>query len=142
MEGSIGTLAAEIKAHQDGIRALDKDVSQATEQRKHEHEEHGASTAADSTAKEALGWAQVRLSKFYAPSLYKAPPGHESTEEQSITVNTGGTLAPIPAPGGIAGTGTGTAAAIVQVRSHSRLTREAPPCQVVPPGCGIDSRPL
>ena len=50
MEGSIKTLAAEIKALQDGTRALDKDVSQATEQRKQEHEEHDALTAAGSTA--------------------------------------------------------------------------------------------
>ena len=74
MEGSIETLAVEIKALQDGIRALDKDVSQATEQRKQEHEEHEALTAADSTAKEVLGWAKARLSKFHAPSLYWAPP--------------------------------------------------------------------
>ena len=75
MKGSIEALAAEIKALQDGIRALDKDVSQATEQRKQEHEEHEALTAADSTAKEAPGWAKIRLSELYAPSLQRPRRG-------------------------------------------------------------------
>merc|ERR1711920_637266 len=58
-------------------------------------------------AKAVLGWAKNRLNKFYAPKLYKAPPARELTDEQSITVSMGGTLAPTPAPGGIANTGIG-----------------------------------
>merc|ERR1719491_2613322 len=45
------------------------------------------------------------MNKFYNPKLYKAPPKRELSEEERITVNMGGTLAPTAAPGGIAGTG-------------------------------------
>jgi len=61
--------------------------------------------ASDAAAKELLGFAKNRLNKFYNPKLYKAPPKRELTEEERITVNNGGTLAPTAAPGGIAGTG-------------------------------------
>merc|ERR1719329_1381633 len=37
--------------------------------------------------------------------MYKAPPKRELTEDERITLNMGGTLAPTAAPGGIAGTG-------------------------------------
>merc|ERR1719446_971662 len=45
------------------------------------------------------------MNKFYNPKLYKAPPKRQLSEEERITVNMGGTLAPTAAPGGIAGTG-------------------------------------
>merc|ERR1719160_649770 len=45
------------------------------------------------------------MNKFYNPKLYKPPPKRELTEEERITLNMGGTLAPTAAPGGIAGTG-------------------------------------
>merc|ERR550537_2172347 len=45
------------------------------------------------------------MNKFYNPSMYQAPPKRELTEEERITLNMGGTLAPTEAPGGIAGTG-------------------------------------
>jgi len=124
MEGLLETLAAEIKALQDGIKALDKSVTEATEQRKEENEEFKALMAADSMAKEVLGWAKNRLNKFYNPKLYTAPPKRELSEEESITVNMGGTLAPTPAPAGIAGTGIG---AFVQIRAHSQSNKVAPP---------------
>merc|ERR1719424_1428484 len=47
------------------------------------------------------------MNKFYNPKLYKAPPKRELSEEERITLNMGGTLAPTEAPGGIAGTGIG-----------------------------------
>merc|ERR1711924_352509 len=65
--------------------------------------------AANSAAKDLLGFAKNRLNKFYNPKLYKAPPKRELSEEEQITVNMGGTLAPTAAPGGIAGTGIGLA---------------------------------
>ena len=37
--------------------------------------------------------------------MYKAPPKRQLSEEERITVNMGGTLAPTAAPAGIAGTG-------------------------------------
>merc|ERR1719247_1608923 len=51
--------------------------------------------------------AKNRLQKFYNPKLYKPPPKRELTEEERITLNMGGTLAPTNPPGGIAGTGIG-----------------------------------
>jgi len=61
--------------------------------------------ASDGAAKEILGFAKNRLNKFYNPKLYKAPPKRELSEEDRITLNMGGSLAPTEAPGGIAGTG-------------------------------------
>merc|ERR1719456_1335742 len=45
------------------------------------------------------------MNKFYNPKMYKAPPKRELSEEERITVNMGGTLAPTAPPAGIAGTG-------------------------------------
>merc|ERR1719162_2402768 len=106
---SIATLKSEIAALQDGIKSLDKSVADATATRKSEHDDFVETLAANSAAKEILGFAKNRLNKFYNPKLYKAPPARELTEEEQITVNNGGTLAPTAAPGGIAGTGIGLA---------------------------------
>merc|ERR1719421_1131861 len=104
-KGSVETLAAEIEALEDGIKALDKAVAEATEQRKEDHEDFVENMAANNAAKDIIGIAKNRLNKFYNPKLYKAPPKRELSEEERITVNMGGTLAPTNAPGGIAGTG-------------------------------------
>jgi hypothetical protein len=72
--------------------------------------------ASDGTAKEVLKFAKNRLNKFYNPKLYKAPPKRELSEEDRITVNMGGTLAPTAAPGGIAGTGI----SFMQLESHHK----------------------
>jgi septal ring factor EnvC (AmiA/AmiB activator) len=101
----IATLAEEIESLEDGIKALDKQVAEATEDRKEEHEENVETVANDNAAKELIGVAKNRLNKFYNPKLYVAPPKRELSEEERITVNMGGTLAPTAAPGGIAGTG-------------------------------------
>jgi len=102
---TITNLKAEIEALDDGIRALDKEVAEATELREKEHEDFVETLAANSAAVDLLKFAKNRLNKFYNPSQYKAPPKRELTEEQQITLNNGGTLAPTDAPGGIAGTG-------------------------------------
>jgi len=104
---TITNLKAEIEALDDGIRALDKEVSEATEIREKEHEDFVETLAANTAAVDLLKFAKNRLNKFYNPSQYKAPPKRELTEEQQITLNNGGTLAPTEAPGGIAGTGIG-----------------------------------
>jgi len=101
----IATLASEIEALEDGIKALDKQVAEATEQRKEEHADAVETLANDNAAKELIGFAKNRLNKFYNPKLYKPAPKRELSEEDRITVNMGGTLAPTAAPGGIAGTG-------------------------------------
>jgi len=104
---SVNNLKAEIEALDDGIRALDKEVAEATDNRKEEHDDFTATYAANAAAVDLLGFAKNRLNKFYNPSQYKAPPKRELSEEDQITLNMGGTLAPTAAPGGIAGTGIG-----------------------------------
>merc|ERR1719409_1983743 len=79
--------------------------------------------ASDGAAKEILGFAKNRLNKFYNPKLYKAPPKRELTEDERITLNMGGTLAPTAAPGGIAGTGISFA----QIRMHRNDVAPPPP---------------
>eukprot|EP00747_Dinoflagellata_sp_TGD_P159419 gnl/TRDRNA2_/TRDRNA2_177886_c3_seq5.p1 gnl/TRDRNA2_/TRDRNA2_177886_c3~~gnl/TRDRNA2_/TRDRNA2_177886_c3_seq5.p1 ORF type:complete len:732 (+),score=275.07 gnl/TRDRNA2_/TRDRNA2_177886_c3_seq5:93-2288(+) len=121
----ITTVTAEIKALQDGIKQLDKDVAEATETRKEENEDFQALMTSDTAAKELIGFAKNRMQKFYNPKMYKAPPKRELTEQERITLNMGGTLAPTAPPGGIAGTGIG----FVQVRMHSQeeAADEVPP---------------
>merc|ERR1719335_1929548 len=106
---SIATLVSEIKALEEGIKKLDKSVADATATRKEEHDDYVETLAANQAAKDLLGFAKNRLNKFYNPKLYKAPPKRQLSEEDQITVNMGGTLAPTAAPGGIAGTGIGLA---------------------------------
>jgi len=104
---SISNLKVEIEALDDGIHALDKEVEEATEQRQKEHADFTESLAANTAAVDLLKFAKNRLNKFYNPAQYKPPPKRELSEEQQITLNMGGTLAPTEAPGGIAGTGIG-----------------------------------
>jgi len=101
----LATTTDEIKALTEGIEDLDKQVATATENRKEEHEDYTVTLAANSAAVELIGFAKNRMNKFYNPKMYKAPPKRELSEEERITLNMGGTLAPTAAPGGIAGTG-------------------------------------
>merc|ERR1719436_1987719 len=107
MQNAIATLAEEIAALESAIKSLDKAVAEATELRKSEHADYKTLMTDDTNAKEVLLWAKNRLNKFYNPKLYKAPPKRELSAEESVTVSMGGTLAPTPAPGGIANTGIG-----------------------------------
>merc|ERR1719478_617508 len=91
--------------------------------RKEEHEDYVNNMAADTAAKDLINFAKNRLQKFYNPSMYKAPPKRTLSEEERITVNMGGTLAPTAAPGGIAGTGIG----FMQIAAHKQVASEAPP---------------
>merc|ERR1719329_1394340 len=108
-EEGIATTKSEISALNAGIKALDKAVAEATEQRKSENEDYTELMAQDSAAKEVIAFAKNRLQKFYNPSLYKPPAKRELTEDERITLNMGGTLAPTAPPAGIAGTGIATA---------------------------------
>merc|ERR1719380_240755 len=102
---TIATLTEEIEALEDGIKALDKQVAEATEQRKEEHADNVETLTNDNAAKELINIAKNRLNKFYNPKMYKPAPKRELSEEERITVNMGGTLAPTAPPAGIAGTG-------------------------------------
>lgn len=101
----IATTTDEIAALKSGIKALDKSVAEATEQRKEENEEYTALMASNSAAKELMEFAKNRLNKFYNPKLYKPPAKKQLTDEEQASLAAGGTLAPTEAPGGIAGTG-------------------------------------
>jgi len=101
----LGNTNEEIAALEAGIAELDKSVAQATETRKQEHAEYTNNLAANNAAKELIEMAKNRMNKFYNPKLYKPPPKRELSEEERITLNMGGTLAPTEPPGGIAGTG-------------------------------------
>merc|ERR1740122_871403 len=122
-QDSIAMLTHEVDSLVDGVKALDKAVAEATEQRREEHKDYTELIASNSAAKEVLGFAKNRLNKFYNPKLYLPPPKREFSEEQRITLNLGGALAPTNAPGGIAGTGI---AVLSQVSAHTHR-KEAPP---------------
>merc|ERR1719473_1684010 len=69
----IATLGEEIAALEAGIKALDKQVAEATADRKDEHEENVETLANDKAAKDIIAMAKNRLNKFYNPKLYKPP---------------------------------------------------------------------
>jgi DNA repair exonuclease SbcCD ATPase subunit len=81
-EETIDSLKQSIKDLVAGIKALDKAVAEATEQRKAEHEEYIESTAENNAAMELLEFAKNRLNKFYNPKEYVAPPQAELTDEE------------------------------------------------------------
>merc|ERR1719156_527271 len=125
-EEGIATTKSELEALAAGIVALDKQVAEATEQRKAENEDYTELMAQDTAAKEVIAFAKNRLNKFYNPKLYVAPPKRELSEADRIVVNQGGTLAPTAPPAGIAGTGIAVPA-FVQVSSHRQQAGQAPP---------------
>jgi len=61
---SITTLTSELEALEDGIKKLDKSVSEQTEQRKEEHDNFVESNAQNIAAKDVLAFAKNRLNKF------------------------------------------------------------------------------
>merc|ERR1719410_641669 len=76
-KGLIATLTEEIAALADGIKALDKSVTEATENRKAENAAYKELMAADTAAEKLLSMAANRLAKFYTPKLYVPPPKAE-----------------------------------------------------------------
>jgi len=122
-EETIAKVTEEIDALQDGVKALDKSVVEATEQRQKENKEYTELMASNTAAVDLIGLAKNRLNKFYNPALYKAPPKRELSEEDRIVVSMGGTAPPTPAPGGIAGTGI---TAFVQASADPGPAPEAP----------------
>merc|ERR1719473_1853409 len=125
LQEGITTTTSEIDTLEDGIVALDKSVAEATEQRKQENAEYSQLMAANGAAKELILFAKNRMQKFYNPKLYKPPPKRELTEEERITLNNGGTLAPTEAPGGIAGTGIGFFAQVAQTAAQDPVFAQA-----------------
>jgi DNA repair exonuclease SbcCD ATPase subunit len=76
---TVKTLLSEIDALEDGIRALDKQVADATDQRKEEASDYQNLMANNMAANGLLDMAKNRLNKFYNPKLAalqsKADPG-------------------------------------------------------------------
>jgi len=104
------TTGDEINNLQKGIKELDKSVTDATGMRKEDHEEYTATLSENKAAKDLLLLAKNRLSKFYHPALYKAPPKEELSADAQIAQNMG-----VPA--------------LVQVSVHN--FRRAPPPEAV-----------
>jgi len=69
----VATLKEEIEGLADGIKALDKQVAEATEQRKEEHADSVETLTNNKAAVDIIGFAKNRMNKFYNPKLYKAP---------------------------------------------------------------------
>jgi len=120
----IKTVTEELKALADGIAALDKAVVAGSKQRKDEHSEYSDLMAGNTAAKQLIEFAKNRMQKFYNPKLYKPPPKRELSEEERITLNMGGTLAPTNPPGGIAGTG--VSASLIQIHNVQAAKKDAP----------------
>merc|ERR1719230_1910944 len=99
----IGTLMEEISGLEASISALDKNVADATEQRKEEHAAYVAQMQMNEAAMGLVEKAKNRMQKFYNPTLYKAPPKTENTMEEKI-ISAGSFIqlrvrvAPPPAP--------------------------------------------
>jgi len=77
-EEGIKTTAAELDALGDGIRALDKSVAEATEQRKEESSDYANEMASNTAAVELMNMAKNRLNKFYNPKLASVLQADES----------------------------------------------------------------
>merc|ERR1719161_321688 len=74
----------EIKSLQKEIKALDKAVAEATEQRKEEHADFLVFQQQSNAALQLIEKAKNRLVKFYRPTMYKEAPTKELTEEEKI----------------------------------------------------------
>jgi chromosome segregation ATPase len=129
MTATVSTLSNEIDTLQVEIKALDKAVAEATEQRKSEHAAFVQAQAENQAATQLVEAAKNKLNKFYRPNLYKAPQRRELTEEERIAVSAG---APDPrdaeeaavAGQGIAGTGI---TVFAQIRQASNAVPPPPP---------------
>merc|ERR1719352_700672 len=86
---SIATLTDEVKTLGANIKALDKSVAEATENRKEENSDFKTLFANDAAAKELMEFAKNRLNKFYNPKLYKPPAKKELSKEDRIVANMG-----------------------------------------------------
>merc|ERR1719152_263922 len=90
----IKRLTADLEELAAGIKALDKSVAEATEDRKAQNAEFTELMAQDTAAKELLGVAKNRLNKFYNPKQYVAP----SAALVTISAHGRQTDAPPPPP--------------------------------------------
>merc|ERR1719486_1518241 len=119
------TTAEEIVSLNKEIKALDKSVAEATEQRKEEHAEFLVFQQQTNAALQLIDKAKNRLMKFYKPAFYKEEPKKELTEEEEIySLNGRDDMIGTVAPQYIAGT---TQTVYAQVGSHSYAAPPPPP---------------
>merc|ERR1719178_58212 len=105
MTASSENLAEEIATLQADIKALDKAVAEATEQRKEEHGEFLTFQSENSAAVQLVEAAKNRLFKFYRPNLHKEAPKKELTDEEKLLAASGASdMIATDAPVMIAGT--------------------------------------
>jgi len=117
MEEATATLASEISTLQDEIKALDKAVAEATEQRKEEHSDFMTYQTQSNAATQLIEKAKNRMVKFYRPNLYKEAPKRELTDEEKIYAASGRSdMIATEAPQMIAGT---TQSVFVQLRGDA-----------------------
>merc|ERR1719409_2672034 len=108
--------ADEITSLQKEIKALDKAVAEATEQRKEEHADFLVFQQQSNAALQLIDKAKNRLVKFYRPTMYKEAPTKELTEEEKILAASGRSdMIATAAPEYIAGT---TQTVFAEVRAH------------------------
>jgi len=125
MSENSATLASEIATLQDEIKALDKAVAEATEQRKNEHDDFLTYQSQSNAAVQLIEKAKNRMVKFYRPNLYKEAPKQELTDEEKILASSGRSdLIATDAPQMIAGT---TQAVYVQLRLRGDAVPPPPP---------------
>merc|ERR1719287_467646 len=125
MASTVETLTSEIATLQDEIKALDKSVAEATEQRKDEHEAFLTKQAENQACTQLIEKAKNALNKFYRPNLYKAPPKAEMSMEDQILASSGRSdLVATQAPQMIAGT---NQAVYVQMRMRDDAVPPPPP---------------
>merc|ERR1719387_561947 len=79
---AVNTLNEEIKALEEGVLKMDREVAGATEQRKTEHEEFTAALAANEAAKKLIEMAKNRMNKFYNPKLAKFIQTQEASTDR------------------------------------------------------------
>merc|ERR1719171_855558 len=123
---NVAEAAEKIKELQEGVASLDKDVHEATEQRKKEHEDYVVNLQLNEAAVGLLGKAKNRMMKFYNPTLYKAPPKKEMTMEEKIIAS--GSSALVQQEQAFDGPESSFDATFVQIRRVSLLRgKVAPP---------------
>jgi len=128
MSASSETLAEEVSSLQAEIKALDKAVAEATEQRKEEHADFLQFQTENNAALQLIDKAKNRLFKFYRPTVYKEQAKQELTDEEKILAASGRSdlIATTPVP--MIAEGTAAAqAAWLQVPAFVQLKDDAAP---------------
>merc|ERR1719389_953320 len=118
----------EIAALQKEIKALDKAVAEATEQRKEGHADFLQFQTENNAALQLIDKAKNRLFKFYRPTVYKEQAKQEYTDEEKILARAGRAdlIATTPVPMIAQGTAA-EQAAWLQVPSFVQLKDDAAP---------------